>query len=290
MKVAEVKQLLERGLFLLDGAVGTELLRRGCPYDACLEAWAVEHPEVVRAIHGDYLAAGADVIYTATFGANRLRLTNYGLAGRVTAFNKTLANIARECSGPGCLVAGCIGPTGMVDFSSESEKEAWSTFREQAEALTEAGVDLLVIETMATLAEARIALGAVKAVSQLPVLVSMVVSEGGVTLDGCQLSEVACELMERGAGGMGLNCFPYSSRMQNIVHQLADLLHPKLPVLAKPNAGIPQQKNGVLSYHCSPEQFAGYGAALVAAGATLVGGCCGTTPGHIARLSQELEA
>ena len=270
---------------LLDGAIGTELLRRGAPFNICLEQWAVEHPEVLHAIHDEYKKAGADILYTATFGSNRFRLNHFNLSEKAEELTLKLAEITRNVAGTDTLVAGCIGPSGEHDISEETIIDG---FKEQISALLATQVDLLVIETMTTIKEAMTILQLARSLTDKPIIVSMVFTRHGVTLDGFSPEQIALKLVGLGASAIGYNCLPCSEQLLHNISQLARATSPNFPILAKPNAGQPVQQGGKLIYGCTSESFAQFGKKLVFAGASLIGGCCGTTPEYIAQLHEVL--
>jgi 5-methyltetrahydrofolate--homocysteine methyltransferase len=273
---------------LLDGAIGTELFRRGCPFDSCVEKWACEHLEVVTSLHRDYIKSGSRIIYTGTFGANRVRLEQYGLERESVVINRTLAEAARDCAPEGVFVAGSIGPTGLAadQDSSFTDAKLRKVFAEQAESLVGVGVDLLVIETMRYYAEARAALQAAKEACRLPIMVSFAFDENALTRDGYRAEDVAQQLSELGASAVGCNCSPEPSLMVDFIRRMKKTA--KVPLLAKPSAGIPVASAGKLHYPYSAEDFVNQCRQLVNAGAQLIGGCCGTSPAHIALLKRSL--
>ncbi len=272
-------------IIILDGAIGTELLRRGAPFNTCLEQWAVEHPDILYSIHTDYKRAGADILYTATFGSNRFRLTHFNLSEKAEELTLRLAEITGQVAGTDILVAGCIGPSGESDIS---EKNLVDGFKEQIAALLTAQVDVLVIETMTTVQEAAIILSLARSLTDKPVFVSMVFTREGTTLDGFSPDQMANKLLSLGVSGIGYNCMPCSEQMVANINLLAQATPSDFPLLAKPNAGQPKQQDGRLIYGCSAESFAQFGKTLASAGASLIGGCCGTTPEYIARLRKGL--
>ena len=290
MRNAFLTTLDERPL-LCDGAMGTLLHERGVPADACLEAISLEDPSLLLQVHSDYIEAGADVIETNTFGANSVKLAHFGLADRLQEINRRAVEIARQAQAQTArpvFVAGAMGPldVGLPGGESVTLKKAHVAFHEQAEALIEAGVDLIAIETFPTLAEAKEALRAVRECGDLPVMVQLSFQRDGRTWAGEEPGEVALVLRDLGANVIGVNCVPGPQFALEIVKQLAAAKPAKLS--AQPNAGQPQVRQQAIVYPGTPQSFAEYALRLVEAGASVVGGCCGTTPEHIAAMNQAL--
>lgn len=274
---------------ILDGATGTELQKRGFTGGGCAEAWVLEHPGAMLDIQRRYVDAGSRVIYTPTFGANRVKLESAGIFNRVREFNLRLAAISKEAAGDRALVAGDIAPTGLflAPLGTASFEELFDIYAEQAAALEEAGVDLFVIETMMTLPEARAALLAVRSVSRKPAIVSFTCDENGRTLTGTDAAAALVVMQGMGADAFGLNC---SVGPRDILAQI-ERLRPwaQIPLLAKPNAGLPRIVDGRTEYDCPPDEFAACAREFAAAGVGYFGGCCGTDEGHIAALRRALE-
>jgi 5-methyltetrahydrofolate--homocysteine methyltransferase len=267
----------------MDGAVGTELARRGWRRSDCLEAWAVEHCGDLLAVHRDYVEAGAELILTCTLGANRRRLREYGLSDQVERLNRKLAKTALEAADGRAIVAGDIGPLG----ADESREETTEIFSEQVTVLMAAGVDLIMIETMTSLEEAISAVEAVcgagrKLQRDIPVLASLVHDNRLLTRDGHGPAAVFRRLSEAGASAIGVNCMTAGAAVVQVVREMRTCGN--LPVFAKPSAGLPRISGDGLLYPIAPDEFAGHGLAIFEAGASMVGGCCGTTPAHIAAL------
>ncbi|MDI3280247.1 MAG: homocysteine S-methyltransferase family protein [Bacillota bacterium] len=280
---------LGRQVLLFDGAMGTELQRRGLPPGACPELWNLEAPHLVREVHQAYREAGAQILETNTFGANRFRLREYGLAERVAELNFRGVALAREVAGEEVLVAGSMGPTGQFlrPFGPLSFDEAYEVFAEQARALAEGGADLLLLETFSDLGEVRAALLAAREAADLPVLVQLTFDESGRTVTGVAPEAAVAVLEALGAAAVGANCSTGPEAMVRIVQAMARAA--ALPVSAQPNAGLPRMEGGRAVYPLAPEEMAECGLRLVEAGAALVGGCCGTTPRHISALGRRLE-
>ena len=268
---------------ILDGATGTELQKRGMPPGVCPELWCIENPGVIAGVHADYAGAGSDAVYTCTFGANRLKLGEYGVHD-VPAVNRSLALVAREAVRGKALVLGDIGPTGRFirPFGELDFEEAVSVFREQVRGLLEGGVDGFVIETMMDIQEARAALIAVKETCGLFTLVTMTFERDGRTLNGTDPLTALVTLQALGAGAVGCNCSTGPDDMARFIGAMRP--YAKVPLVAKPNAGLPRSAGGDTVYDMGAAEFARRAGALVAAGAGILGGCCGTTPQHVAAL------
>lgn len=274
---------------ILDGATGTELQKRGFSGGGCAEEWVLDHPGAMLDIQRRYVAAGSQIIYTPTFGANRVKLEANGIFNSVRDYNLRLAVIAKEAADGKALVAGDIAPTGLflAPLGTASFDELVEIYTEQAAALEEAGVDLFVIETMMTLPEARAALLAVRSVSCKPVLVSFTCDEHGKTLTGTDAAAALTVMQGMGADAFGLNC---SVGPRDILAQI-ERLRPwaEIPLLAKPNAGLPQIVNGKTVYDCPPDEFASCAREFAAAGVAFFGGCCGTDERYISALKSALD-
>lgn len=278
------------GVLLADGGTGTALVARGLARGTCPDAWNLTHPDEVAAVAASYAEAGAELLYTNTFGANRVALGRYGLAHAVEEINAEAVRLARKGGGPGKRIAGAIGPTGTLlepigDLPPETAQEA---FREQAAALVAAGVDVLVLETFSQLAEAHAALRAVRAITPGPVIVSMSFDAGGRTMMGVSLLQAAAVLLPAGADVLGANCGGSWEDVTEAVDGLAAAA-PDTPLLLKPNAGRPVATADGVAYPGTPEAFADAVCDLVARlPIRIAGGCCGTGPAHISALSRGL--
>ena len=285
---------LERRVLLADGAIGTLLRDRGVPGSACLDEQNLRRPDLVLEIHSDYVTAGAEVVETNTFGANAVRLRSFGLSDSVGEINTRGVALAREATrdcGHQAFVAGAIGPVGvgLASGADVTLKRAHRAFAEQAAALIEAGVDLIMLETFPTLAEAREAVLAVrKAAKDLPILAQLTFQRDGHTWTGEEPAEVARELHNAGADVVGVNCVPGPQAALDIVEEMARATKVKLS--AQPNAGHPRVIEREVSYPVGPQAFAEYVPRLAAAGCVLIGGCCGTTPDHTAAMQAALAA
>lgn len=270
-----------KGLLVFDGAMGSLLYERGVFVTQNFEQLNLTRPDIVRKIHADYVAAGAQVIETNTFGANRFRLDRHGLGGEVRAYNLAGARLAREAAGEDAYVAGSIGPTGLI-FGVANEEllaQASQTFAEQAAALAEGGADLLILETFRHLEEILNALEAARrAAPGVPILASMTFDTGGTVADGSSPEHVAHLLREAGADAIGINCGDGPQLSLSVAERLRDA---GLPLCVQPNAGLPRNVDGRLLYMATPEYFDVFARRIVQAGARWIGGCCGTTPEHV---------
>lgn len=280
----EFRKLVCRQVLLLDGATGTELARKGMPAGVSPEAWVFENPRVIQDIQRDYVDAGSNAVYTCTFGGNRIKLQEFGLDNRTAKINTTLARLSREAVGDRALVFGDLAPTGLFiePFGELPFEKAVAVYAEQARALLAGGVDGFVIETMLDLQEARAALIAVKETCDLPVMVSMTFGTDGRTLNGSDPLSALVTLQSLGADAVGCNCSTGPQDMAKVIAAMKPFA--TVPLLAKPNAGMPRLINGVTTFDMSPEEFGKHMPHLVEAGAAILGGCCGTDPVYIRAL------
>jgi len=272
-------------IMVADGAMGTMLYARGVFINQCYDELNVRSPELVLDVHRAYVKAGAELLETNSFGANRLKLAQYGLESHVAEFNRRAAQIAREAAGANVLVAGAVGPLGVriEPFGSTSRDEARGHFREQMQALLEGGADCFLLETFGDLGEIEQALAAAREVSSsTPVIAQMTIGQDGLTPFGATPEDVARALDEWGADVVGLNCSVGPQAILEAIERMAAVTKRKLS--AQPNAGMPRDVSGRTMYMASPEYMASYARHLIQAGAKLIGGCCGTTPEHIKSL------
>lgn len=284
-----IQRLVAEAPVLTDGAWGTQLQERGLAAGECPDGWNLIHPDRVEEVARAYVMAGSRVILTNTFRANRLALARYGLAQRVIEINRAGVEISRRAADGKALVFASIGPSGRMLVAGETtEEELAEAFSEQARALAEAGADGLVIETMADLTEARIALAAALATG-LPVVVTMVFDSGrnrDRTMMGVTPEQAARELEAAGAHVIGANCGHGVAGYIEICRRLRAAAD--RPVWIKANAGLPEVVEGRTVYRMSPEEYAAQVPALVEAGASFIGGCCGTTPDFIHAIARVL--
>jgi len=268
--------------------MGTELQKRGMPDGACPEAWCLENPRVVSEVHADYKRAGADVVYTCTFGANRIKLSEYKIRN-VREVNMELARLARRAVGKGVLVAGDIGPTGLFvePFGDCSFEAAVNIYKEQVRGLLDGGVDIFAVETMMDIQEARAALIAVKELTKAFTIVTMTFEKGGKTLNGTDPLTALITLQGLGADAVGANCSQGPAGMLEMVARLKP--YASVPLVAKPNAGMPELKDEKTVFSMDPREFASFGRAFISKGVNMLGGCCGTTPAHIRALAGRIK-
>jgi homocysteine S-methyltransferase len=281
---------LDARVLVCDGAMGTMLYAGGVFLNRCFDELNLTQPAVVLDVHQQYVRAGADVLETNTFGANRFKLASFGLDGQVRAINHEGARLARQAAPEGVWVAGSIGPLGVriEPWGRTSIEEAEAVFREQAEALAEGGVDLFMLETFRDLNELRAAVRAVRAVSTRPIVAQMTTEDDGNSLDGTPPETFAPALEREGADVIGVNCSVGPAAMLETIERVAAVTN--LRVSAQPNAGRPRDVDGRNLYLCSPEYMATYARRFIDAGARLVGGCCGTTPDHIRQIKAAVRA
>ena len=285
-----ILQRLEKRPLVADGAMGTMLYARGVSLNRCFDELSLSDPDLVKEVHVGYMKAGAELLETNTFGANRFRLGKFDLAAKVREINLAGARLAREIAGEDLYVAGSVGPLGLrlEPLGRTSLEEARDAFREQVEALAEGGVDLIMIETMIDLEEAHQALLAVREAGGLPVVVQMTVQEEGNTLSGASPEDFTRQLDSWGADLIGVNCGVGPAIVLETLERMAKVTTKKLS--AQPNAGLPQSIGGRSLYLCSPEYMADYARGFIQAGARIVGGCCGTTPQHIKAMKMAVKS
>jgi methionine synthase I (cobalamin-dependent)/5,10-methylenetetrahydrofolate reductase len=295
-----LEQLQQRPL-LCDGAMGSLLYARGVAYEQCFDALNLAQPELIQGIHREYISAGSQIIETNTFGANRAKLESYNLEERVREINHRAARLAleaREVAGQPVFIAGAIGPTGRPLQAPDEHRlgELRAIFREQIEALQEGGVELLILETFSSLAELRQAVLAAKEVGGLPIVAQMSFYEDAHTLSGQSAARVATVLSDLGVDVMGANCsVGPAATLDTLQEMIAEVKHSDIagvrPQLfsAQPNAGLPTRIENRFFYMATPDYFADYALRFARAGVQLIGGCCGTTPHHIAAMRKALD-
>ena len=299
---APVDRLFTGGTVLCDGAMGTMLYARGIFINRCYDELNLSQPDLIREVHAEYLQAGAEVIETNTFGANRFRLEHFGFQDKVHEINTAGVKLARECveqirekQASEAFVAGSIGPLGvrLEPLGKVGLDEARAAFAEQIKAMAEGGpgvgVDLLIVETMTSLVESKQAIRAARSEAPwLPVVVMMTVDEEGNCLDGASAETAARKLTEWGADALGCNCSAGPATVLSVIERMRQVT--SVPLAAMPNAGIPRAVEGRTLYLTSPEYMASFTRKLVKAGATFVGGCCGTTPSYTRAMKSALRA
>jgi len=275
---------------LADGAMGTLLHSRGTPFDKCFDELNLSNPAAVSGIHAEYLKAGAQILLTNTFGANRFKLSQHGLQDKLEAINRAGVELARQVAGGLAFVAGDIGPLGVriAPFGRVQPEQARAAFTEQAQALVKAGVDLIVIETMSDLFEIEAAIQAVhEAATGLPVIASVTFTRDDRTLLGDSPEKVARTLVKAGPEVIGVNCSGGPAQLLRLLKAMHAAV-PSAKIWVKPNAGWPEQVGGRIMYPADPDYFGDYAQAFCEAGASIIGGCCGTTPEHISAMHKAL--
>lgn len=289
MTKQEFRNLIDHGAVILDGATGTNLQKAGMPGNVCPEQWILDHPDVMRDLSRSYVQAGARIIYAPTFTANRIKLAEYGLQDQLEQMNTRLVRLAKEAADGAAYVAGDLTMTGQQLYPQGDLQfeRLVQIYKEQAGVLYEAGVDLFVIETMMSLQETRAAVFAIQEVCPLPIMASLTFEADGRTLFGTNPQTAVIVLQGIGVDAVGLNCSTGPLEMVEIVEEM--YAYANVPILAKPNAGLPQLEDGKTVYKTSPQEFAEAGRKLVEAGAAIVGGCCGTTPAHIQALAEAVK-
>lgn len=291
--MSELLERLASGPLLADGAMGTMLHARGVSFETCFDELNLKQPALVAEIHRAYIEAGAQLIVTNTFGANRFKLERHGLARRVAEINAAAVSLARRvvaASFKDVLIAGDVGPLGvrLAPYGRVRPEQAAAAFREQIEALVESGVNALLLETMTDLNEISEAVRAAKAVSDLPVIATMTFTRDDRTLLGDSPARVAARLAELGADVLGVNCSGGPAQILRIISAMKPAA-PQARLAVKPNAGWPEQVEGRIMYPAGPSYFGEYALAFADLGVSVMGGCCGTTPGHIAAMRAALD-
>lgn len=287
---AKILDLIRERIVLLDGGMGTELIKAGLPQGSCPELWNIENPEVVRAIYRSYYQAGSDAVLTNTFGGNQIKLSSFGLEKRCHELNFAAAQLANEVRPEGKFIGGSIGPTGkfLQPQGEFTEKEFEEAFAVQAKALTLGKVDFLMIETMYDLREALCAVRAAQRASSLPLIVSMTFNRlprGFFTLMGNSIRQCLEELEGMEVAVAGSNCTLNSAEMADLIGEMKKFT--SLPLVAKPNAGQPVlTKTGEVAYSQDIKDFLRHIPRIIENGASLVGGCCGTNPDYIRGMAE----
>ncbi len=288
IKKLDFSELLSKGPVILDGATGTNLQKAGLPTGVCPEAWIYDNPDAILNLQKDYVKVGTQILYAPTFTANRIKLEEFGLGSRLSDINRRMVRLSREAAGESAFVAGDLTMTGrqLYPIGDLDFEELVDIYKEQVGAILEEGVDLFVIETMMSLQECRAGLLAVKETCDLPVMVSLTYNEDGRTLFGSLPDTTIIVLQEMGADVVGINCSTGPEAMLDPLIKMRK--YAKIPILIKPNAGLPVLENGETVYKMDPDEFADAMVSLVEAGASVVGGCCGTTPEHIKALCDRI--
>lgn len=285
MTKQEFRELVQAKTLLLDGATGSNLMKEGMPRGVCSEQWIYENPQVLQKLQREYREAGSVVVYAPTFSANRISLANHGLEDKVEELNRGLVRISREAVGEQCYVAGDLTTTGKQDVPYE---ELFEAYKEQITVLADAGVDLLIAETMLGVDEVMAVLDAAAAVCELPVMCTLTVESDGSLFFGGNIYEAVETLEQMGADAVGINCSTGPDQLASVVKNIRERV--RIPVIVKPNAGMPViDEKGNPVYSMGAEEFAGHMKTLAEAGADIVGGCCGTTPAYIRKLAEVLK-
>ena len=288
MTKQELQDLFQKGPIILDGATGSNLMAKGMPMGVCPEDWIYHHKEAIVSLQKAYVEAGTQILYAPTFTANRIKLAEYDMEDRLEELNRAMVRYSREAAGDRAFVAGDLTMTGrqLYPVGDLMFEDLVDVYKVQVRAILEEGVDLFVIETMMSLQECRAALLAVKETCDLPVMISLTYNEDGRTLYGTS-PEIAMVVLEHmGADIVGVNCSTGPLAMIPLVKAM--LPYADIPIMVKPNAGMPELENGETVYKMTPEEFADACEQLVDAGASVVGGCCGTRPDHIKALADRM--
>ena len=286
MKKQEFVQLVKKSYIILDGATGSNLMLKGMTSKHCPEQWILQHPDALIELQKKYVDAGSNIVYAPTFTANRIKLEEYGLANDIQRINHELVALSKKAVGNKSYVAGDItmtgkqlAPMGTLDF-----EELVTVYKEQIGYLVEAGVDLLVVETMMSLQETRAAVIAAKEVCDLPIMATLTFESDRRTLYGTDPKTAAITLEALGVDALGANCSSGPKEMAMIVREMAEVT--SVPIIAKPNAGMPKlYADGTTGYDMSPDEFAKEMLTVLEAGATILGGCCGTNPEYINQIA-----
>lgn len=293
MTKQEWKELTKKSKIILDGATGSNLQKRGMPAGVCPEEWILGHADILCDLQREYIQAGTNILYAPTFSGNRIKLEEYGLSDRIGQMNHDLVSISKDAiqkedavgkvfvAGDLTMTGKQVEPVGPLPF-----EDLIDIYKEQIGYLADAGVDLLVVETMMSLQECRAAVIAAKETTDLPVMVTLTFNEDGRTLFGTDPATASLVLTALGVDAVGVNCSTGPDKMVSVVQKMRE--YTGLPLIAKPNAGLPQLEDGETVYNMGPEEFAENMMLLVREGADILGGCCGTTPEHIAKMTELL--
>ena len=290
MKRSEFKELTDERLIFLDGATGSNLIKRGMPAGVCPEKWILDHEDIFVGLQREYVEAGSNIIYAPTFTANRIKLKEYGLQDDIVAINRGLVALSKKAAGDKALVAADITMTGeqLSPMGKMEFEELIDIYKEQIRITCDAGVDLIVVETMMSLQETRAALIAAGEVCDLPVMATLTFEADGKTLYGTDAVTAAVTLEKLGACAIGANCSTGPDQMVDVIRDIAAVV--SIPVIAKPNAGLPSlNEQGETVYDMDEPEFAEGIRELVKSGASVIGGCCGTDPEYIRLVKKMLD-
>lgn len=289
MTKQEFQERIQKGPLILDGATGSNLLKAGMPRGICTEAWVAEHPDVLIELQSKYVEAGSNIIYAPTFMANRISLGSHGLADETERLNKTLVSISKQAAGNRALVAGDLTTTGklMEPMGEMSYDRLYEAYKEQITYLAEAGADLLIAETMMAADETMVILDAAAAVCELPVMCSLTMEADGSLFFGGNIYDAVEMLEAAGADAVGCNCSVGPDQLEAVIAGIRRRI--SIPVIAKPNAGMPKiTETGEAIYSMTASDFGRHMKALADAGASILGGCCGTDADYIRALCQNV--
>lgn len=291
MKI-NILEALKKQILICDGAMGTMLQKNGLSTEECPEYWNLTKPEIISNIHKEYIDAGANIILTNTFGANKIKLGMYNLETKIKEINMVAVENAKSVAKDFVYIGGDIGPTGQMiePLGLLTEQEVYDTFEEQSEYLAKSGVDFIIIETMIAIEEIVLAVKAAKKVTNLPVMALMTfnIYDGDIrTVMGVDVATMVNQLENAGVDIIGTNCGYGIEEMIDIVKAIKK--NTTKFIIAEPNAGLPILNEGVITYNSTPEFMAFYSEELVKSGANIIGGCCGTTPEHIRKIKDKLK-
>ncbi|MDD3243375.1 MAG: homocysteine S-methyltransferase family protein [Eubacteriales bacterium] len=290
MRKQDLDQLLRQSFMLADGSTGAELSRRGMPAGVSTELWALENPDLYTQMQRDYIQSGAQMVLTCTFGGSPIKLSHYGAADRTEEINRRLVELSRAAAREDAYVGADLGPTGefMAPLGTMTLEDMIACYKRQVQGLLQGQPDFFVLETFMDVAEARAAVLAIKESCDLPFIVSMTFDPSGRTLTGATPEAVAVTFTALGASAVGCNCSGGPESLKAVVSAMRAAT--ELPLYAKPNAGLPEVQDGKTVFKMQPEEFAAGVCELIGEGASVVGGCCGTNPAHIAALRDALAA
>ena len=286
-----LNRIAQGEVLISDGAMGTFLHAKGLAPGECPESWCISHPDAVKDIAEAYIAAGSDIVETNSFGGSSLRLNCDGLADKAVEFNRAAAALAKQAMGSKGYVAASVGPTSLIleeEGGKTTTEEMYQSFKEQVVALAEGGADAICIETMSSILEAKLAIKAAKENTQLPVICTFTFqakTKGFRTMTGLTPERAAHEAVAAGADIVGANCGNGIANMIEITRQMR-AAEPKVPILIHANAGMPKEVDGKVVFEETPEYMASRVAEIIEAGANIIGGCCGTSPAHIAAMAK----
>lgn len=289
MTRTEFRQLIEKRIVFIDGATGTELQKKGMPAGVCPEKWIIDNPDAIKELQAAYYAAGSDIVLAPTFTASRIKLAEYGLEDNLVDMNRQLVRLTRSVAGDKGLVAADISMTGkqLFPLGDLMFEDLVECYKEQVAAILEEGVDLFVVETMMSLQECRAAVLAIKESCDLPIIVSLTFNPDGKTLYGTAPDTAMIVLESMGVDCVGMNCSTGPEAMLPLVKEMSAVAN--IPIIVKPNAGLPELEDGKTVYKMGPKEFTDACVKLYEAGASLFGGCCGSTPEHIKELVSRLK-